>query len=747
MNWRKSQLAKDFDSDNSDLELDIPRPMKTMDISSSLAIRRIMLLYDNLQLREASSFIGRLNHAAFRMIIRGLPIDKFIESMPTSLPILEALYSKVFVSSYEDTGLSLQMLRPFDVVMHLVRLFALQNVQFGGNEIGVNNFTFPFVHETFDNNHPAIIASKNLLKVIALSEPDLKKQLYARKKAIDRAIAGMGHHGLVGTSDDTLMNLHDALKIEFDRVIHNYKIAVQKLDELSLAASGKQPVTSSVSHGPAPTKASHQRQLSLRQEEIQERLIKNKTLLNAVEPCAFTHYSLQILLGILEQRIEFDKEVLFQFTQLRKEFASCDSSSHSLIEPSSVVAPVLMRFSYGFTKVLNLLTEIYSEFGNRFAEQQNEDESDISGYHSDSDSTILNAPLYVSPHKTPNRYNAVLYRSVRNKTKRAAHHNSSNESGNRNETERERSNSGGSTSVTTNEASYITSNDSSGSVSSSDTNSATGSSAILVKGSIWTQHVRDNTEIETLRRELVKAKQTIFEMQEKEQKLKDRLAEQAQRMLERGLRFENVCLGERRPTALIRKFGNLYAQARVDTLDALDSLHQLKDAEELKSKLLFSVVVLAFRSVQKTIADIKQQIAQLLQISDSGSNKMNKEAINELQISVNHYLKSSCDCFNTAKNVEEVCNQIYATLYDYPCLKSCDGLTMYVRDCVRIGWALTTQTPPFVIEYETRYFRRDMHIRFHTSNQDSDVIKTYLWPALLEEGANGACVHKGVVIT
>ncbi|RWS27933.1 uncharacterized protein B4U80_10933 [Leptotrombidium deliense] len=272
------------------------------------------------------------------------------------------------------------------------------------------------------------------------------------------------------------------------------------------------------------------------------------------------------------------------------------------------------------------------------------------------------------------------------------------------------------------------------------------SNAVLVKGSIWRQSVRDTTEIENLRRELVKAKQTIFEMQEKEQRLKDRLAEQAQKMLERGIRFENVCLGEMRPTALIRKYGNLYAQARVDTLDALDSLHPLKDAEELKSKLLFSVVVLAFRSAQQTASELKQQICKLLQIQDC-SKKENNDETAELHTSINTYLRNTCDQFDTSKNVEEVCNQIWATLYDYPCLKMCDGLTIYVRDCVRLAWALTSQTPPFVIEYETRNFRRDMHIRFHTSHQECDTIKTYLWPALLEDATNGPCVHKGVVIT
>ena len=48
---------------------------------------------------------------------------------------------------------------------------------------------------------------------------------------------------------------------------------------------------------------------------------------------------------------------------------------------------------------------------------------------------------------------------------------------------------------------------------------------------------------------------------------------------------------------LVDAYGALYAQARVDTLDALDSVGQLTGADELKSKLLFSVVV-----VSRTVA-------------------------------------------------------------------------------------------------------------------------------------------------
>lgn len=57
-----------------------------------------------------------------------------------------------------------------------------------------------------------------------------------------------------------------------------------------------------------------------------------------------------------------------------------------------------------------------------------------------------------------------------------------------------------------------------------------------------------------------------------------------------------------------------------------------------------------------------------------------------------------------------------------------------------------SQIPPHVLEYEQRTFHRDIHVRFHTSKSDSNQIRTYLWPALLE-GPKGTCVHKAVVIT
>ena len=119
-----------------------------------------------------------------------------------------------------------------------------------------------------------------------------------------------------------MMSLHEALKLEFDFVITQYKQASSKLDEaISSAISGKQITPMkftlrNLSKLPAPSSASHQRQLSLRPDEIQLRLMRNKALLNSLEQYVLNQHSVQILMGILEQRINYDKETLFQFTQV-----------------------------------------------------------------------------------------------------------------------------------------------------------------------------------------------------------------------------------------------------------------------------------------------------------------------------------------------------------------------------------------------------------------------------------------------
>ena len=300
-------------------------------------MQKILMLSENKQFRESANFINRLSGNTFGIIVHDLPVDLLIESMPQSLPMIESLYAKVFLSTGDGilTRNSLQFLRPDSVVMQMVKYFA--NQQDGGSA------PVPAAANCWRMDYcgPFISSCKKLLRVIVLSEPKIRKNLVQKRKALDKAIEGLGQHGLVGTSDENLMNLHDALQVEFHRVVQSYKVALSKLEELDLAH--KKVVGRTVSNGPAPISASHQRQLSLKQNEIQERLIKNKTLLNVVEP-TLTNHSLDLFLGILQRRIELDKDVLFQYAQMRKESKPTEAGN-------IVIAPVLMKYSHGCQQV------------------------------------------------------------------------------------------------------------------------------------------------------------------------------------------------------------------------------------------------------------------------------------------------------------------------------------------------------------------------------------------------------------
>jgi len=76
--------------------------------------------------------------------------------------------------------------------------------------------------------------------------------------------------------------------------------------------------------------------------------------------------------------------------------------------------------------------------------------------------------------------------------------------------------------------------------------------------------------------------------------LTSRLAQHAQQRLETSsTKFEDVNLGDNRPSQLVRRYGNLYSEGRLEALDALDAVGELADLNDLKLKLLFSIVAVS----------------------------------------------------------------------------------------------------------------------------------------------------------
>jgi O6-methylguanine-DNA--protein-cysteine methyltransferase len=279
-------------------------------------------------------------------------------------------------------------------------------------------------------------------------------------------------------------------------------------------------------------------------------------------------------------------------------------------------------------------------------------------------------------------------------------------------------------------------------------------------------------ELRQTKLELEHSRQQIASLKQNESNLMQRLSEQARRQLEKSsTKFEDLSLGDKRPTQLIRRYGNLYTESRLEALDALDEIAEMSEFADLKGKLLLTILVLSFRNARKNLLSVKVQVRRLLHIpellgvqfvrtslasSDAatataafdsrGSTLAPDPAVKELDDVISVYLRKTVDRFDLTRNYEEVCERVWDTLFDFPRLRHCSGLLHYIDDCVRLAWALTVQNPPFNINFEHTYFSPDLHTRFHTSDPASDVIRSVLWP-VLTEGDNGPCVYKGVVVT
>ena len=109
---------------------------------------------------------------------------------------------------------------------------------------------------------------------------------------------------------------------------------------------------------------------------------------------------------------------------------------------------------------------------------------------------------------------------------------------------------------------------------------------------------------------------------------------------------------DKRPAALVRKYGELYAQTRLETLESLDKLKELNNHDDLKSKLLFSVIVLSFRSVSGTVETKRDQVRRILQLPPAASNSSQDGATRELEAAITAYLRRATETFDLSKNVE-----------------------------------------------------------------------------------------------
>lgn len=163
LTWRNSHWLQSFPDEQR------VAGMTIADMSPAAAMRRVLLLCERLQYREAANLVTRLGQNTFKAILPELPIEVFLESVPQSLPVLEALYAKVFLS--EGLHFSLKLLQPDALVFQMVRLFAQSSDDLGSEQ--------EFAREKSPGSPQLLFSCKKLLKVRL---PFLHLNVYGRPR-------------------------------------------------------------------------------------------------------------------------------------------------------------------------------------------------------------------------------------------------------------------------------------------------------------------------------------------------------------------------------------------------------------------------------------------------------------------------------------------------------------------------------------------------------------------------------------
>uniref|UniRef100_A0ABM0MHR9 Uncharacterized protein LOC100371731 n=1 Tax=Saccoglossus kowalevskii TaxID=10224 RepID=A0ABM0MHR9_SACKO len=345
--WQESTWVQSFAGD-------APSPIKVSDLNPGFALRQIVLLMEKRKFDDCSQLVNQMNQLTLKTIMPEMPVDVFIEEIPYSLVILESLFSKLFIADPDS----------FPVITLKVENILLRIVRFLARQEDPNAQKFSKIDQ-------ADKAIASILRIIAFVEPEIMKTLRSRKRMMETVLEGMGGHGLVSI-DNSLMTLHDALKLEFEQNIIAYKAALQKLEDLSLSHS--KPMTlKNISTGSARTAApSHHKLMKVNQDQIQVRLYKNKSLLNVVEPSMRS--KLPNLLQFLQDCIENDKGALLAFGQLRKEIKT--------IPQDVKVAPIIAQYTRGLRKVLEIFKRVSDENPTDMMNMPGD------GYHSDEDTVL-----------------------------------------------------------------------------------------------------------------------------------------------------------------------------------------------------------------------------------------------------------------------------------------------------------------------------------------------------------------------
>ncbi|EDO36896.1 predicted protein [Nematostella vectensis] len=738
-------------------------------------IGKINLRIDRREYDDLKSIVKQIPGDVLVLILNKLSIDRLYQDVPSSLGVVAAVYQKI--SSDCGDRFPVGILRGDDFIHYLVRYFS--------ELLKFNDQTFSSARS---REH-----IKTIFAICLQNDKRLKERLLLRVKQFARVLEGFAEHTLVEivsrSASKYCLKLHEALRIEMERATAHYKVALHRFNEVLQRVSHQ---NIDVAHAGANKEeleertAEHMRLLT--RKTIEDRLFFNQSVLNAVDKGARGQVSVTLLAGKLESRVKHDKEVS-QISSKKAAVAvkgvalvvrglrdsggrgkGCRGSGeggcgmrkrlHKLNSGNLIVIDIIKL------KVVPLSIKPHTAYDQKYFKTLqvlqivNHLKKDFGCVH-DEDTVIALLERFHSAYgmvyqllseSENGSYSGGEERSIPPKPRYETISISLTE-GSLDGLDDAASDTDVFETVTQlgddvdldGISSALSSTDSEGGTSLAPKDRKRSRARKMSKRASVEELVRTRKELEMKEKELQKAQETIQQMNEREQQMKERLADQAQRQLRKGGKFEDLSEADCRPTKLVEAYDNLYTQTRVEALDGVEELEvfdRLEDSTDIKAKLLFSVVVVAFRTVTRALSDKVHRVKKILDIPEERRSQQAEE-INE-QISA--YFRSSASNFNINGIKRDVSSQLWKTLYDFPELQVCMKLQLFIEECVDVAWRLSVQTPPMVIEYESTVFSGKKHTRFYTSDMEADNIKFYVWPALMDKD-NETVHYKGVVVT
>ena len=85
--WRSVHWAEAFPDESL--------TMNAVDLTPTFALRKLAVLFDGGKIAECATLVRRLTAITLDAILGQLPIDILHDALPSSLPVLEAIYVKV----------------------------------------------------------------------------------------------------------------------------------------------------------------------------------------------------------------------------------------------------------------------------------------------------------------------------------------------------------------------------------------------------------------------------------------------------------------------------------------------------------------------------------------------------------------------------------------------------------------------------------------------------------------------------